>query len=444
MIDRVVGNKLLPPNVREYIIERTDGIPLFVEEMTKAVLEEAEGESAAEHVTAAFSSPALAVPANLHASLMARLDRLGPAKEMAQIGAAIGREFSYALLAAVVRKPEAELDLALDRLISAGLLFRQGVPPHATYLFKHALVQDAAYGTLLRDRRRALHAGIAETLEIRFAEIAENQPELLAHHFTEAGLIEKAASFWGKAGQRSIARSTYVEAIAQLAKALDQFGSLPATRAIRREKMKLQIALASTLYHVKGVSSPEAVKAYDRAIAMMDEAERLGEQPEDPLAYFAAGFGFWVTSHVTADHAMALRRAEQFMARAERQRDSTPFLIAYRIKGISLTMTGQLEAGREEFTRAIRGYIPEVHRPLAARFAVDFGISALVYRSLATWLLGFPAAALKDADEALRGARELGQAVVQSGNRVGPALVWPVYYRDHDILIRCFLPGAGT
>jgi predicted ATPase len=158
------------------------------------------------------------------------------------------------------------------------------------------------------------------------------------------------------------------------------------------------------------VSSPEAVKAYDRAIAMMDEAERLGEQPEDRLAYFAAGFGFWLTSHVTADHAMALRRAEQFMARAERQRDSTPFLIAYRIKGISLTMSGQLEAGREEFTRAIRGYIPEVHRPLAARFAVDFGISALVYRALATWLLGLPAAALKDADEALRGARELGQA----------------------------------
>ena len=167
MIDGVVGNKLLPANIRHDIIERTDGIPLFVEEMTKAVLE-AGTESAAEHTAAALPLSALAVPASLHASLMARLDRLGAAKEVAQIGAAIGREFSHALLAAVVRKPEAEFKLALDRLIAAGLLFRQGMPPHATYLFKHALVQDAAYGTLLREPRRALHARIAETLESQF------------------------------------------------------------------------------------------------------------------------------------------------------------------------------------------------------------------------------------------------------------------------------------
>ena len=158
------------------IVERTDGIPLFVEEMTKAVLE-AESEGAARRTVAAVPSPALAVPASLHASLMARLDRLGPAKEVAQIGAAIGREFSHALLASVARKPEAELASALDRLVQAGLLFRQGVPPHASYLFKHALVQDAAYGTLLREQRRALHARIAETLEGQFAETAESQPE---------------------------------------------------------------------------------------------------------------------------------------------------------------------------------------------------------------------------------------------------------------------------
>ena len=199
IIARLVGNKELPADVMAEIVERTDGIPLFVEEMTKAVLE-AEGEGDARRTAAAVPSPALAVPASLHASLMARLDRLGPAKEVAQIGAAIGREFSHALLAAVVRKPEAELGSALDRLIAAGLLFRQGVPPHATYLFKHALVQDAAYGTLLREPRRALHARIAETLESQFAEIAENQPELLARHCTEAGLIEKAASSVGQGG----------------------------------------------------------------------------------------------------------------------------------------------------------------------------------------------------------------------------------------------------
>ena len=252
MIDRVVGNKLLPASIRQDIIERTDGIPLFVEEMTKAVLE-AGSERAAQRTAAAIPSPALAVPASLQASLMARLDRLGSAKEVAQIGAAIGREFSHALLAAVVSKPEAELASALDRLIAAGLLFRQGVPPHATYLFKHALVQDAAYGTLLREPRRALHARIAETLESQFAEIAENQPELLARHCTEAGLIEKAAGLWGKAGQRSLERSALVEAAEQLTRALDQIATLPATPALRREQIKLQVALITPLIHVKGM-----------------------------------------------------------------------------------------------------------------------------------------------------------------------------------------------
>ena len=172
MIERVTGNKSLPENIRQDIIERTDGIPLFVEEMTKAVLE-AQGEGAAESTLATIPSPFIGVPASLHASLMARLDRLGPAKEVAQIGAAVGREFSYALLQAVVRKPEAELRAALDRLVAAGLLFRQGVPSHASYLFKHALVQDAAYGTLLREPRRALHACIAQTLEAHFVDVSE-------------------------------------------------------------------------------------------------------------------------------------------------------------------------------------------------------------------------------------------------------------------------------
>ena len=202
IIVRLVGNKELPADVMAEIVDRTDGIPLFVEEMTKAVLE-AEGEGEARRTTAAIPSPALGVPASLHASLMARLDRLGPAKEVAQIGAVIGREFSHTLLTAVARRPEPEVASALDRIIAAGLLFRQGVPPQASYLFKHALVQDAAYGTLLREPRRSLHARIAETLESQFVEVAENRPELLARHCTEAGLIEKAVAFWGKAGQRS-------------------------------------------------------------------------------------------------------------------------------------------------------------------------------------------------------------------------------------------------
>ena len=174
--------------------------------------------SSSERAVAAIPSPSVAVPASLHASLMARLDRLGSAKEVAQIGAVIGREFPHALIAAVANKGEQELRSVLDRLIDAGLLFRQGLAPHATYLFKHALVQDAADGTLLREPRRALHARIAETLESRFAEIAERQPELLARHCTEAGLIEKAAGLWGRtAVARAPAR---VEAVEQLTRAL--------------------------------------------------------------------------------------------------------------------------------------------------------------------------------------------------------------------------------
>ena len=246
MIDRVTGNKALPESIRQDIIERTDGVPLFVEEMTKAVLE-AESEGEAQRTTAAVPSPALAVPASLHASLMARLDRLGAAKEVAQIGSAIGREFSHALLAAVVNKPEPELRSALDRLTAAGLLFRQGVPPRASYLFKHALVQDAAYGTLLREPRRALHARIAEALESQFAEIADNQPELLARHCTGAELIEKAAALWGKAGQRSLARAALLEGAEQLKRALDQIATLPDTPALRREEIRLQVAFGNAL-----------------------------------------------------------------------------------------------------------------------------------------------------------------------------------------------------
>ena len=226
IIAHLVGNKGLPADVLAEIVERTDGIPLFVEEMTKAVLE-AESEGAARRTVAAVPSPALAVPASLHASLMARLDRLGPAKEVAQIGSAIGREFSHALLASVARKSEAELGSALERLVQAGLLSRQGMPPQASYLFKHALVQDAAYGTLLREPRRALHARIAKAIESQFAQIAETQPETLARHCTEAGLIEKAATLWGKAGLRSLESSALVEAVAQLTRALDQIASLP-------------------------------------------------------------------------------------------------------------------------------------------------------------------------------------------------------------------------
>jgi predicted ATPase len=323
MIDHLVGDTVLPEGIRQDIIERTDGIPLFVEEMTKAVLE-ASSEGAAEHAAAAVPLPASAVPASLHASLMARLDRLGAAKDVAQIGATIGRDFSHALLAAVVRQPEAELGSAVDRLIAAGLLFRQGVPPHATYLFKHSLVRDAAYGTLLRQTRRALHARIAETLQSQFADVAERQPELLARHCTEAGLIEKAAALWGKAGQRSLERSALVEATEQLARALTQIATLPATPTLRREQIKLQVALITPLMHVKGYAAPETKAAAERARVLIEQAEALGEPPGDPLLLFSVLYSFWTTSFVAFKGDALRELASQFLVLAEKQRATVP------------------------------------------------------------------------------------------------------------------------
>ena len=410
MIDRVIGTAPLPPGIRQDIIERTDGIPLFVEEMTKAVLE-AGSEDEARRTAAAVPSPATAVPASLLASLMARLDRLGPAaKEVAQTGAAIGREFSHALLAFVMQKPHGELGSALDRLIAAGLLFRRGVPPYATYLFKHALVQDAAYGTLLREPRRALHARIAQTLEGQFAEIAESQPELLARHCTEAGQIEKAAGLWGKAGQRSLERSALVEAVAQLTRALDQIAALPGTPALRREQINLQVALVTPLLHVKGYAAPETKTAAERARLLIEQSEALGEPPEDPLLLFSALYGFWLANYVAFDGDVVRDLAAEFLRLAEKQGTTVPLMIGQRAMGLSLLYAGDIARGKAHLDRAIALYDAAEHRPLATRFAVDARSSSLCHRALALWLLGYAEAALEDAARALEDAREIGQA----------------------------------
>ena len=409
IIGRLVGNKELPADVMAEIVERTDGIPLFVEEMTKAVME-AESEGAARHTVSAVPSPALAVPASLHASLMARLDRLGPAKEVAQIGSAIGREFAHALLASVALKPEAELASALDRLVQVGLLFRQGVVPQASYLFKHALVQDAAYGTLLREPRRALHARIAAALESQFAEIAESRPEILARHCTEAGLIEKAAGLWGKAGERSFDRSALAEAAAQLARALEQIATLPSTPALRRKQIELQVAHITPLIHVKGYAAAETKAAAEQARVLIERAEALGEPPEDPLLLFSVLYGFIAANYAAFNGDAARELAAQFLALAEKQGATVPLMIGHRLMGNSLLMTGDVPEGRAHYDQAIALYDPAEHRPLAARFGQDARVTILSFRSWAQWMLGYPEAALADAEHALEYARETAHA----------------------------------
>ncbi len=405
VIDQIIGNNPLPAGIRQDIIERTDGVPLFVEEMTKAVLE-TESEDEARRTAGLVPSPTMAVPPSLHASLMARLDRLGPAKELAQIGAAIGREFSHELLAAVACRPEAKLEMQLDRLIRAGLLFRQGMPPDAIYLFKHALVQDAAYGLLLREPRRHLHARIAETLGSKFSWIAENKPELLARHCAEAGEIERAAALWGKAGQRSAQRSALVEAAEQLRCGLDLIATLPGTPALRRDEIKLQVELITPLLHVRGYAAPETRAAVERARLLIEQSEALGEPPEDPFLLFSVLYGLWVANLVAFNGDVMRELAVQFLALAEKQSATGPIMIGRRLMGLSLLHTGDIGDGRAHLDRAIALYDPAGHRHLATRFGQHVGASILAWKSMAVLLLGYPEAALADTEEALKIARD--------------------------------------
>ena len=358
----------------------------------------------------AVPSPALAVPASLHASLMARLDRLGPAKEVAQIGSAIGREFSHALLAAVARKPEAELGSALDRLIQAGLLFRQGVPPHASYLFKHALVQDAAYGTLLREPRRALHARIAETLESQFAEIAESQPETAGASLHRGRADREGRGPVGQGGTAvtgALGTGRSRCAVHPCARP-DRDLARHAGAASRADQASGRAH--NPLIHVKGYAAPETKAAAEQARLLIEQAEALGEPAEDPLLLFSVLYGFWVANYVAFNGDVMRELAAQFLALAEKQRATVPLMIGHRLMGLSLLCTGDIAEGRAHFDQAIALYDPAEHRPLATRFGQDVRVAILSYRSLALWLLGYPDAALRDAEHALKDAREIGQA----------------------------------
>jgi class 3 adenylate cyclase/predicted ATPase len=344
MIDHLVGNKGLPASIRQDIIKRTDGIPLFVEETTKAVLESGcEGE--APRTESAAPSPSAAVPASLHASLMARLDRLGPAKEVAQVGAAIGRQFSYLLLASVVRQREAELGSALDRLITAGLLFRQGAPPHATYLFKHALVQDTAYATLLRSQRQELHARIAKVLEEEFQETIGAHPETLAHHYSQAGLVDLAIQFWGRAGARSADRSAHYEAVGHFGCALDLVGKLPPSHQRDDEReLELTLALAVSLIAVDGFGSIRVEECTVRA-------KGLSEKLDGSQNRFAAQRVAWNSSLMRQPVPRTAALARDLVGLAEEDGNRAKLAVAHRALGYSLLIAGQFREAAETLAR---------------------------------------------------------------------------------------------
>jgi predicted ATPase len=290
MVERIAGNAALSSEAAEDIVERADGIPLFVEELTRAVLEAGSSNAGVEKRLAPAVSPSAAVPAALHAPLMARLDRLGQtAKEIAQIAAVTGREFSWELLAPVAQRREAELQEALSRLSEAGLVLSRGTPPHATYLFKHALVRDAAYGSLLRRRREELHSRIAAVLEADFAEMIAAEPELLAHHLTEAGQFDKAVAYWQRAGERAAERSANREAIVHLKRGLEILGRLPESSGRDEHELFLQAALIGPATANEGYASAELGRAARRAVEL---GRRIGA--DSPAQFQAVWARVWL------------------------------------------------------------------------------------------------------------------------------------------------------
>jgi predicted ATPase len=277
-------------------------------------------------------------------------------------------------------------------------------------LFNHALVQDAAYGTLLREARRTIHARIVDALENRFADIVANQPELVARHCTEAGLIDKAAALWGKAGRRSFAHSALWEAVEQLSRALAQIASLPGSPALRREQIQLQLDLSTTLIHTKGHAAPETRAAFNHARSLIEQAAALGEAPEDPLVAYAVLYGVWVRNRMAFNGPVALDLATQFQAMARAEGATVPLMLGHLLAGISLVVTGDLAAGKSELDQAIALYDPVEHGVLATRFGHDVRVSALAWRAFASWALDDPEASLADRQSAVAGAREIGHA----------------------------------
>jgi len=303
----------------------------------------------------------------------------------------------------------AALQNALEQLAEADILLVQGLPPESEYRFKHALIKDAAYENLLKSRRQVLHRRVGEALRDNVATAAA-EPELLARHFTQAGLTEVAIEWWGKAGHRSLERSALVEAAEQFTRALDQIATMPATPALRRERIKLQVALITPLTHVSGFAAPETKAAAEQAWQLITQADALGEPPDDALLRFSVLYSLWATNLVAFDGDAMRELSAQFLTAAEKQLATAPLMIGYRLRGVSLLCTGDLEEGRRHLDRSIALYNPVEHRQLATRFGQDHRVATLLMRSLARWMLGYPRAAAEDAERALEEARDFGHA----------------------------------
>jgi class 3 adenylate cyclase/predicted ATPase len=400
MVEHITGGKPLPPKVLAQIVAKADRVPLFVEELTKMVLESDWLREAEDRYALTGPLPPLAIPPTLHDALMARLDRLVTAKGVAQLAATMGRQFSYAPLQAVALLDDAPLQRELGRLVEAELLYQQGVPPRATYLFKHALIQETAYQSLLKSTRQQYHQQIAQVFEDRFPEMRETQPELLAHHYTEAGLVERALLYWQSAGQRAIQRSAHVEAIGHLTRGLALLETLPNTPKRTQQELALQVALGPALMATNGYAAPDVERAYARAREL---CQRIGETPQ-LFPVLRGLWGFYVTR---GELETAHELGEQLLRIAQQVEDPALLLEARRVLGATLSYVGEFAAGLAHLTQSMPLYDPQQHRSHTVPYGQDSGVICLTYMAVVLWYLGYPEQALRRSQEALALAREV-------------------------------------
>jgi class 3 adenylate cyclase/predicted ATPase len=394
MTGRVAHNKALPPEVVAQVVAKTDGVPLFVEELTKMVLESGLLQEREDRYDLTGPLPPLAIPATLHDSLMARLDRLATVKSLAQLAATLGREFAYHLLQAVAPWDEATVQQGLHQLVEAEFLYQRGLPPQATYTFKHALIQDAAYQSLLRSTRQQYHQRIAQVLVERFPDTVDTQPELLAHHYTEAGLKEQAVVYWQRAGQHASDRSAHLEAISHLTTGIALLTSLPETPEHTQHALTLYIALGAALVMAKGMGAPEVEHAYSQAHAL---CQQVGETPE--LVPVLLGLWRFYLGRLQLHTAREI--GDTLLRLAQRAVDPALAVIAHYVLGQTWLVFGALPAARLHLEEAIARSTPDQRRALVFRSGQDLSIRCRISAALLLWVLGYPEQALTRLHEAL-------------------------------------------
>ncbi len=394
LVEQIAGGKAFPNDVIEQIVDRTDGVPLFIEELTKSVLESGLLREEADRYVLDRTLLPFAIPTTLQDSLMARLDRLASVRLVAQIGAAIGREFSYVLLHAVSRLDEDELQSALDRLVASELVFQRGAPPEAVYTFKHALVQDAAHSSLLRGSRQQLHAQIANALETHFPELMESQPELFALHYTEAGLVERSVEYWRRAGRRSAARSAMAEAVAQLQKGLDQLALLPETPERWRQELEFWSALGAALQFAKGQATPEMGRAFARA-------RSLWEQLGSPSEFLHIPYGQSLHHTFLGELGLAQRLDEDLLRLSCERNDAAGIVLGHDCSGRDLLIAGSFASSRSHFAEVLALYDPISHGSLLHQTGSDPRAVSRGYLGIALFCLGFPEQALAQSNTAI-------------------------------------------